>query len=270
MVEEWYAGTRERAMTAPSDELERIVGFSRYLDERCSERIFSSFLATALLCESLPLVHDRNFLRVEDASANANELSALADRILGASGLSHRKVVADSAEAGEWLAPQFESLGWKVERLLVMTHNGRVEEETLPLVAELEIEEMLPFWEEENSQSHPDNVELVRQLTEQNRLVARSIDCQYFARRLDGKVVSGCQLYSRGGTAQVETVGTLEEYRNRGLASSVVKRAVAEAFRTGHDLVWILAEEDDWPKALYAKLGFGPIGRFYDFTRRAS
>ncbi|HEY5478731.1 MAG TPA: hypothetical protein VIJ84_03860 [Gaiellaceae bacterium] len=47
------AGSRT---TTPSDDLERIVGFCRYLDERCSERIFSSFLATALLCESLPLV----------------------------------------------------------------------------------------------------------------------------------------------------------------------------------------------------------------------
>jgi ribosomal protein S18 acetylase RimI-like enzyme len=254
-------------MTTPSNELERIVGFGRYLDERCSERIFSSFLATALLCESLPLVHDRNFLRVEDISASANELGALADRIFGAAGMAHRKVVADSAEIGEHLAPQFESMGWKVERLLVMTHSGRVEEETLPLVAEVEIEEMLPFCEKENRESHPDNAELVRQLTEQNRLVARSIDCRYFARRLDGKVVSGCQLYSRGGTAQIEAVGTLTEYRNRGLASSVVKRAVAEAFHSGHDLVWIMAKEDDWPKALYAKLGFNPTGRFCTFTR---
>ena len=69
-------------MTTPSDELERVVGFCRYLDDRCSERIFSSFLATALLCESLPLVHDRNFLRVEDPNAGASELAALADRIL--------------------------------------------------------------------------------------------------------------------------------------------------------------------------------------------
>jgi ribosomal protein S18 acetylase RimI-like enzyme len=254
-------------MTAPSVELERIVGFSRDLEERCSERIFSSFLATALLCESLPLVRDRNYLRVEDGGASASELASLADRVLGSAGLSHRRVFADSPEIADRLAPQFESLSWKAERLLVMTHDGRVEEEKIPLVAEVEIEEMFPFWEEENRRIHPESAELVHQLTEQNKLVARSIDCQYFARRLDGHVASGCQLYSRGGTAQIEAVGTLEAYRDRGLASSVVRRAVAEAFRTGHDLVWILAEEDDWPKALYAKLGFSPAGRFCAFTR---
>ena len=270
MLEERYAGTRGHEMTELGGELERIVGFNRYLEERCSERIFSSFLATALLCESLPLVRDRNYLRVEDGGASASELASMADRVLGSAGLSHRRVFADSSEIADRLAPQFENLSWKAEGLLVMTHDGRVEEEQLPLVAEVEIEEMYPFWEEENRQRHPESAELVRQLTEQNEFVARSIDCQYFARRLDGRVVSGCQLYSRGGAAQIETVGTLEKYRNRGLTSSVVKRAVAEAFGSGHDLVWLLAEEDNWPKALYAKLGFNPAGRFCAFTRGTS
>jgi len=258
-------------MTTPvSDELGRIVGFCRYLDESCSERVFSSFLATALLCESLPRVYDRNFLRVEDIDANANELAALADRIFGASGMSHRKVVADSAEAGERLAPQFESLSWKAGRAVIMVHSGSVEEERVPLVAEVAVEEMLPFWEEENRESHPESEELVRQLTQQNLLIQGKVDCQYFARRIDGRVVSGCQLFTRGGTAQIETVGTLPEYRNRGLASSVVRRAAWEAFSSGHDLVWLMADEDDWPKSLYAKLGFNPIGRFYGFTRKPS
>jgi len=256
-------------MTKPSDELERIVAFCRNLDERCSERIFSSFLATALICESLPLVYDRNFLRAEDPEAGASELAALADRIFGAAGMAHHKVVSDSAEIGERLAPQFESLGWKVDLVIVMVHSGSAEQEPLPLVAEVTSEEMLPFWEEENREFHPENEDLVGQLTQQNLLIERSIDCRYFARRSGGRVVSGCQLYSRGGTAQIEAVGTLREYRNQGLASSVVRRAAWEAFDSGHDLVWLMANEDDWPKALYAKLGFSPIGRFYGFTRQA-
>jgi hypothetical protein len=31
-----------------------------------------------------------------------------------------------------------------------------------------------------------------------------------------------------------------------------------------------MADEDDWPKALYAKLGFNPVGRFFGFTRKPS
>ncbi len=261
-------------MNAPSEQLERIVGFSRYLEERCADRILSSFLATALLCESLPLVYDLNFLRAEDSEANASELSALADRVYGAAGLAHRRVKCDSPELGARLAPQFESLGWKVQATLVMvqpgaSRMGEPEDELIPVVGEVSSAEMLPFWEEENRERHPGegDGELVRQLTQHNLLVEESIDTRYFARRAGGQVVSGCQLYSRGATAQIEAVGTLQDYRNRGLASSIVLHAAREAFASGHDLVWLLAEEDDWPKALYAKLGFSPIGRFYEFTR---
>ena len=42
----------------------------------------------------------------------------------------------------------------------------------------------------------------------------------------------------------------------------------SEARRAGAGLVFLLAEEDDWPKALYAKLGFDQIGRVGLFTRK--
>jgi hypothetical protein len=32
-----------------------------------------------------------------------------------------------------------------------------------------------------------------------------------------------------------------------------------------HDLTFLLAEEDDWPKELYRRLGFEPVGRIWDF-----
>lgn len=33
----------------------------------------------------------------------------------------------------------------------------------------------------------------------------------------------------------------------------------------GADLIWLATDEDDWPKELYAKLGFRPIGRIFTF-----
>jgi hypothetical protein len=35
----------------------------------------------------------------------------------------------------------------------------------------------------------------------------------------------------------------------------------------GANLTFIVADEHDWPKDLYAKLGFRPIGRIRAFTR---
>jgi GNAT superfamily N-acetyltransferase len=248
-------------------DLERVIGFHRFLEECCCDRIFPAQIATALLNSSIPLVYDRNYVRVEYESANAGELASLTDRLLGAAGLSHRKIVCEQSETGERLAPQFERLGWTIQKLLVMVHTGTVEEEPIPLVAELEPVSMLPFWSEDNRNWHPDNEELARQLTQEHALAADCVDTRFFGRREDGRLVSACDLYLRGGAAQVEHVATLPDYRNRGLASSIVRRAIAEAKRSGHDLVWLLADESGWPKALYARLGFTPLARFYAFVK---
>jgi len=47
----------------------------------------------------------------------------------------------------------------------------------------------------------------------------------------------------------------------------VVLRAVDEARAAGCDLVFLHAELMDWPKRLYAKLGFDEIGRLWSFSR---
>ena len=60
--------------------------------------------------------------------------------------------------------------------------------------------------------------------------------------------------------AQVEDVGTLARYRNRGLARATVSRAILEAQRAGADPIVILADLDDWPWRLYEKLGFDQVG----------
>ena len=32
-------------------------------------------------------------------------------------------------------------------------------------------------------------------------------------------------------------------------------------------MIFLIADDADWPKELYAKLGFDPIGRFWQFTK---
>jgi GNAT superfamily N-acetyltransferase len=249
-------------------DLERIVAFHRDAEERCCDRIVPSFLATGLFNTRLPLVWDRNYLRVEDASARAAELAALADRLQGAAGLSHRRICSDDPEAGPRLAPQFLRLDWQVQRRLVMTLADPGQQEADPLlVREVEPAALLGFWEQAERLAHPDRPEVARQLVESRLLGARKIDARFLACRVDGRIASACQLYLRGATAQIEDVFTHPDFRNRGLASAVVLAAAERARSTGHDLVWLLADADDWPKALYARLGFTPIGAFTLFTR---
>jgi len=65
----------------------------------------------------------------------------------------------------------------------------------------------------------------------------------------------------------VEDVATLEEHRGQGYASAVVMRAVREAQAAGADLIFLVADDEDWPKELYERLGFEIVGRSYKFIR---
>ena len=41
----------------------------------------------------------------------------------------------------------------------------------------------------------------------------------------------------------------------------------AGAERAGCDLVFLVADAQDWPKALYRRLGFDELGRYVKFIR---
>jgi predicted GNAT family acetyltransferase len=67
--------------------------------------------------------------------------------------------------------------------------------------------------------------------------------------------------------AQIEDVATLPAFRNRGLARAVVLEAAALARASGAELVFLVADENDWPKDLYGRLGFDQIGVEHVFGR---
>ena len=58
---------------------------------------------------------------------------------------------------------------------------------------------------------------------------------------------------------------TLSALRGRGVARAMVSLATHLAAEA--DLVWLAADDDDWPKELYSKQGFRPIGRTVVVTR---
>src|SRR6478736_5217466 len=79
--------------------------------------------------------------------------------------------------------------------------------------------------------------------------------------------VSSPRTANCAATEQIEDVNTLQGYRGRGFGRLVVQHALDEAARTNHDLVFLEALADDWPKALYGKLGFEIIAERHLFLR---
>ena len=134
------------------------------------------------------------------------------------------------------------------------------------IVDEVPIDELIPVWSlgwQTDPRVHDDDV--VRQLVDNRRVMAAAVDTRFFAGRVDGEIGSYCELYSEPDIGQIEDVLTLERFRNRGLARATVTRALDASREAGHDLTFLIADRADWPKELYAKLGFDEIGRIWEF-----
>jgi GNAT superfamily N-acetyltransferase len=75
------------------------------------------------------------------------------------------------------------------------------------------------------------------------------------------------KLRSRDGTAWVEDVYTVPEARAKGFARALVTYVTSLARGAGHELTFIIADDNDWPKHLYESIGFRPVGLTWTFHR---
>lgn len=69
------------------------------------------------------------------------------------------------------------------------------------------------------------------------------------------------------GIGQVEDLFVEAAYRHRGLATALIRHAVADCRRAGADAVVIVADTTDTPKAMYAAMGFRPVAVLRKFTK---
>ena len=248
-------------------DFERAVAFMDELDERSAGRIIPFSHGLAYVDERLPRVHDLNYLRTTRRGATVDELAAEADRIQGPLGHRHRRVnFWDRAEA-ERLEPGFVERGWRPQRFVVMAHRRDTGRTPNAEAREVDYETLHPIWTA-GLMSEPfvkGDRELVRQLVEHRAVTLRAVPTRFFAAFADGGVASYCDLYSFDGVGQVEAVLTLPEHRGKGLASAVVLAALEASRQAGNDLTFLVADADDWPKELYAKLGFETVGRYERF-----
>ncbi len=249
---------------------ERALGFETRIQENEAERIEEFSAGRAYFNDSFPRVYDLNCLRVEDAvpPRAAAALAAEAEALHAAAGHEHRRVVVADMPLGEKLAPGFRSLGWQVRRFLYM---GCQRPSALAPSAEVVPLDEAAHWEAKRwfmagaPEAYDDDV--IEQLLLKDRLKEKAVDFRRFGVRADGKVVSVCELYSDGSTAQVEDVSTWPGYTRRGYARSTVLTAISAARAAGCEFVFLVADADDWPKQLYTRLGFDPVGIAYDFLK---
>jgi len=248
----------------------RIVAMQRWVEEATATRVEPWRFGSAVFTDDFPRRYDSNFLRVEKpvGTATPGELAAEADRLQAH--LSHRELIVEDVDAGARLAAGFRELGYVVERLAYMALRNEPPDASALPVREVSPQTLRPTLIATNLAIDGMAAADAEMLADFRPVSAERAGTRYFAAELDGVLTSYCELYLYEGAAQVEDVNTLEAFRNRGAGRAVVLAAIAEARAAGADLVWLLADADDWPQQLYAKLGFERVGGAWQFTKMAS
>ncbi len=79
---------------------------------------------------------------------------------------------------------------------------------------------------------------------------------RYFVGYIDGKPVGTSLLFSLIKTGAIFTVGTLKEYRKRGVATTLTAHAVMESIKQRNDLHTLQAVKEGNAEKLYKEVGF--------------
>ncbi len=209
-----------------------------------------------------PSYFDFNTVRVEqDPGMSVEELIALADEALA--GLRHRRLDFDLVRVAEPLRAGFEAAGWHAERLVWMRHEVRARAEHDSAVEEVpydDVHRLRVLWHDEDFPGQDSGRYHV-----EAREVALRCGARVLAVHEAGVPIAFAQLESDGSSAEVTQVFVHPDHRGGGHGTAITSAAI-EAAGDVRDL-WIVADDEDRPKELYARLGFRPAWTAMEFMR---
>ena len=214
----------------------------------------------ALRTRSLPQVWTLNQIHVTRPVA-ADELLALAETHQG--DLPYRHVVIEDDRLAAPVEKDMAAAGWVVDAEVVMSLVAPPDRQVdTAAVVELTEDEMLGLMRRWLLEERPGtSAQGLDQVAEYHRREGRLWEeIRFGVRDEHGAALAGTKLRTRGRLCWVEDVYTVPEARGRGVARALVTRATAQAREARPAHTFILADDHDWPKTLYRKLGFRPLG----------
>lgn len=254
------------ARTPGTDALATALAFLRRTAELAADHARTLDAGCVVRAPSLPLVWGLNHLRLS-GPVTYELVVGQAEEHLG--DLPYRQVAIEHQASAELIEVPLRADGWTADRELLMVLARPADREADTDVV-VEVDEgaaarLMRRWVSDDPKMTPQTLDqVVAATTREGRVrAARNLGVHDEA----GELVAMTRLYSDGETAQVEDVFTLPQWRNRGCARRLITRAIALARQAGHEHVFIVADDDGWPKHLYSRLGFDPIGRMGMFHR---
>lgn len=250
------------------DPTARVVGWLHELGRSRAQHVHPVPGGLGLTHDRFPAAHDHNRLCVV-AECDPSELADTAEQVL--SDRDHRVIDVLTADLVDAIGAGLTGRGYQREDGLLMLAGGRAEPARPDItVVRLSLEQRQSAAALSWSGALPDAGPAVWwQLGHRIETVVPVADTAFFAvLGPDGAVAARADVYQRDGVAQVEEVVTDPTQRGRGYASALVLAAVAHA--RAADVVFLLADADDWPQQLYRRLGFSDLSRTGSFTRLSS
>jgi ribosomal protein S18 acetylase RimI-like enzyme len=257
------------ARTATTDErFARALDFERGAHTRAAARVEELRYGCAYLQPALPHVYWANLLWVTaQHGVGVDELVADAERILGA--YEHRQVVVEHESLWRALEDDFAAAGWQREAIVYMAHERPPDR--MPDVTTVRVvgHDAVAAAEERFLRGEPGTTttQARREVMRHNRRIGELLGERCFAAYDGDAVCAYAKLRHRDGVAQVEDVAVAPEHRGAGLGRLVTSAALAAGLALEPELLFIVADEEDWPRELYARLGFEPAGRIRGFLR---
>jgi GNAT superfamily N-acetyltransferase len=197
-------------------------------------------------------------VHVTAAAPSAAELIATAEDLLD--GLAHRWVIVPAPPAA--LDRDFAAAGWSASTTVYMARRrGPDRHVDLDGVVEVPYEILAPS-EERFIAGQPwggDPAVAVQMIDRNGRTHAAAQERIHAVLRAGGPAAWAKLRGGTGPVRQIEDVAVLPEARGEGLGRAVVSAALEAVDDAG--LLFLAADEDDWPKELYGRLGFDPVGR---------
>jgi GNAT superfamily N-acetyltransferase len=248
--------------------LERALAFTWALAEATSDEVARFDGGTVLRSPSLPDAWSANCVRFERADPGLT--LAGAERIGDAFAIApYLQLHVEEEATALRLLGEARAAAWKTEREVVMVLES-IPDAPAAAVREGTRDEqraLMRAWLAEEGQTDDAIASLMRRIDREHAAWPEAI----MVADHDGvaAAMATVRYAPERDVANVEDVYAAPVARGAGLGRAVTAAAARHAAERDTDVVFICADDTDWPKELYGTLGFAPLARRAQLHRAA-